>query len=41
MGQVLVAGLESKAPDDNLIDDDPDLLNFDVMESEIICWISS
>jgi hypothetical protein len=34
--QALVARPGSKAPDDNLIDDDPDLLNFDVAEFEIV-----
>jgi hypothetical protein len=28
-------------PDDNLADNDPDLLNFTVAESEIICRMSS
>jgi hypothetical protein len=39
--QTLVARLGSKAPDDNLADDDPDLLNFDMAESEIACRTSS
>jgi hypothetical protein len=40
-GQALVARSRSKAPDDNLANDDPDLLNFDVVESKIICQTSS
>jgi hypothetical protein len=28
-------------PDDNLADDDPDPLNFDMAESKIVCWMSS
>jgi hypothetical protein len=40
MAQALVARPESKAPDDNLVDDDPDLLNFTVAEIEIICQMS-
>jgi hypothetical protein len=39
--QALVARLESKAPDDNLGDDDPDFLNFDAAESETICQTNS
>jgi hypothetical protein len=39
--QALVARPRIKAPNDNLADDDPDLLNFVVMESEIICQMSS
>jgi hypothetical protein len=31
----------SLEPDDNLADNDPDLLNIDVVEFEIICWMSS
>jgi hypothetical protein len=31
----------SKAPDDNLADNDPDLLNFYAAESEIACQMSS
>jgi hypothetical protein len=41
IAQTLVAQLGSKAPDDNLVDDDPDLLKFDVVESETICWMNS
>jgi hypothetical protein len=39
--QALVARPKSKASHDNLADDNPDLLNFDVAESEIICQMSS
>jgi hypothetical protein len=39
--QALVARSGSKAPDDNLTDDDPDLLNFAAAGSEIICQMSS
>jgi hypothetical protein len=35
--QALVARPGSKAPDDNLADDDPVLLNFAAVESEIVC----
>jgi hypothetical protein len=28
-------------PDENLADDDPDLLKFDVAESEIVCRMNS
>jgi hypothetical protein len=38
--QALVARLGSKAPDDNLADDDPGLLNFTVVESKIVCQMS-
>jgi hypothetical protein len=31
----------SKASDDNLVDDNLDLLNFNITESEIICRMSS
>jgi hypothetical protein len=31
----------SKASNDKLIDDDPDLLNLDAVESELVCWMSS
>jgi hypothetical protein len=41
MAQALVARLGSKVPDDNLVDDYLNLLNFTVVESEIICWMSS
>jgi hypothetical protein len=34
--QALVARPGSKALDDNLIDDDPNLLNFDMAEFEIV-----
>jgi hypothetical protein len=37
----LVARPRSKTPDDNLADDDPDLLNFTAVESEIVCQTSS
>jgi hypothetical protein len=39
--QALVARPESKAPDDNLVDEDLDHLNFDVAESEIACRTNS
>jgi hypothetical protein len=39
--QALVARPKSKASHDNLADDNPDLLNFDVAGSEIICQMSS
>jgi hypothetical protein len=39
--QALVARLGSKASDDDLVDDDPDLLNFTTVESKIICQMSS
>jgi hypothetical protein len=39
--QALVARLGSMAPDDNLADDDPNILNFDTIESEIVCRMSS
>jgi hypothetical protein len=35
--QALVARPRNKASDDNLADDDPDLLNFATVKSEIIC----
>jgi hypothetical protein len=38
--QALVARLGGNALDDNLVDDDPVLLNFNVVESEIICRMS-
>jgi hypothetical protein len=41
MAQALVARPESEAPDDNLGDDDPDLLNATVVGSEIACQVSS
>jgi hypothetical protein len=37
MAQALVARPGSKALDDNLADDDPNLLNFSAAESEIVC----
>jgi hypothetical protein len=37
----LVARPGSKAPDDNLADDNPSLLNFTMVESEIVCRMSS
>jgi hypothetical protein len=40
MAQALVARLGSKAPDDNLADDDLDLLNFVMVKFEIIYWMS-
>jgi hypothetical protein len=40
MAQALVARPGSKASDDNLVDDDPDLLNFDAVGSKIICRMS-
>jgi hypothetical protein len=36
----LVARSGSKAPDDNPTDNDPSLLNFATVESEIICRMS-
>jgi hypothetical protein len=39
--QALVARPGSKASNDNFADDDPILLNFDMVESEIICRMSS
>jgi hypothetical protein len=41
MAQALVAQPGGKALDDNLSDDDPSLLNFVVVRSEITCWMSS
>jgi hypothetical protein len=41
MAQALMAQPESKAPDDDLIDDDPGLLNFVAAESETVCQTSS
>jgi hypothetical protein len=40
-GQALATRLRSKASGGNLVDDDPDLLNFDAVESEIVCQMSS
>jgi hypothetical protein len=39
--QALVARLGSKMSDDNLVDKNPDLRNSDVVESEIVCRMSS
>jgi hypothetical protein len=39
--QALVARPESKVPDDTLVDDDPDLLNFTIVEYGIACSMSS
>jgi hypothetical protein len=39
--QAFVARSGSKALDDNPADNDPDILNFDAVESEIICQMSS
>jgi hypothetical protein len=39
--QALVARLGSKAPNDNITDDDPDPLNFTAAESKIVCRMSS
>jgi hypothetical protein len=39
--QALVARPGSKAPDDNLADDNAGLLNFTAVESEIVCQMSS
>jgi hypothetical protein len=39
--QALEAQLVSKTLNDNLVDVDPNLLNFDAAESEIVCWTSS
>jgi hypothetical protein len=41
MAQTLQAQLGSKALDDSLTDDDLDFLNFDTVESEIVCRMSS
>jgi hypothetical protein len=38
--QALVARPGSKALDDNLVDDDPDLLKFTAVESKIFCRLS-
>jgi hypothetical protein len=37
--QALVARLGSKAPDDNLTNDDSDRMNFIAVESEVVCWM--
>jgi hypothetical protein len=39
--QAFVARLGSKVPDDDLTNDDPDILNFDAVESEIVYRMSS
>jgi hypothetical protein len=39
--QALVARPGNKAPDNNLVDDDLDLLNFTVVEFKIVCRTSS
>jgi hypothetical protein len=39
--QALQARPRSKVRDDSLIEDNPDLLNFDALESEIVCRMSS
>jgi hypothetical protein len=39
--QTLVVRSGSKVSDDNLANDDPDLLNFVMVESGIACWMSS
>jgi hypothetical protein len=39
--KALAARLGGKAPNDNLPDDDPGLLNFAAMESKIVCQMSS
>jgi hypothetical protein len=39
--QALAGRPGSKASDDNLANNYPDLLNFDVAESKIVCWMSS
>jgi hypothetical protein len=39
--QALVARPRSMVPNDGLGDDNPDLLNFATVESEIVCWMSS
>jgi hypothetical protein len=41
MAQELVARPGSKASDDNFADDDPNLLNFNAAESDIVCQMSS
>jgi hypothetical protein len=41
IAQALVARSGNKVQDDNLAHDDPDLLNFDAVESEIVCRMSS
>jgi hypothetical protein len=39
--QVLVARSGSKASDDNIANGAPDFLNFNMVETEIVCWMSS
>jgi hypothetical protein len=39
--QALVARPGNKAPDNNLVDDDLDLLNFTAVEFKIVCRTSS
>jgi hypothetical protein len=39
--QALVARPRSKVPDDTLANDDPELLYFGAVESEIVCRMSS
>jgi hypothetical protein len=41
MAHALVARPGSETPNDNPIDDDPDILNFVVVESRIACRMSS
>jgi hypothetical protein len=41
MAHALVGQSGSKASDDTLADDDPDILNFDMAETEIVCRMSS
>jgi hypothetical protein len=41
MAHALVVRPRGKVPNDNLADDDPDLLNFEAVKSEIICQTSS
>jgi hypothetical protein len=41
MVEALVARPGSKASDDNLGDDDPNLLSFNAAEFEIVCQMSS
>jgi hypothetical protein len=38
--QALVARSRSKAPNDDLVDDDPGLLNFTTVEFETVCRMS-
>jgi hypothetical protein len=41
MAQALVAQPGNKAPDDNLVDGDPGILNFIAAESEIVWRMST